>query len=72
MSYPRSSHVYATGAWTSLRLIVLASMLTLLATAATAQAPFEGDGPWVFRAYGASEETLRDLSQRFDHIGVFP
>ncbi|MEM7357204.1 MAG: M14 family zinc carboxypeptidase, partial [Acidobacteriota bacterium] len=46
--------------------------LTLLATAATAQAPFEGDGPWVFRAYGASEETLRDLSQRFDHIGVFP
>jgi hypothetical protein len=29
------------------------------------------DAPWVFRAFGWDEESLRDLAGYFDHIGVY-
>ncbi len=45
----------------------------LTAAAATpAVPPIVGDGPWVLRAHGWSDETLRELGSRFDHFAVFP
>ena len=51
--------------------ILVALIFSLLATAVAAQVPAQGDGPWVFRAYGFNDETLRELGERFDHVAVF-
>ncbi len=60
------------------RTLTVGLLLLALAAAAAgapslaAPAPIPGDGPWVLRAYGWTDEALRELGSRFDHFTVFP
>ncbi len=53
----------------SLGIALLTTMA--LAAAAAAQAPPDGDGPWVLRAYGWTDGTLRKIGDDFEHFAVF-
>lgn len=54
-------------------IAALACLLALNppAAGAAATAP-TGDGPWVLRAYGWTEDDVRELAAHFDHFGVYP
>jgi hypothetical protein len=52
--------------------IPLVLVLVLSLAPAAVAAPPGGEGPWVLRLSGWTEEDLADLGARFDHIGVYP